>query len=26
LVLDGKIMCSGKIASVEEIKKWVQEV
>ncbi len=23
LVLDGKIMCSGKIASVEEIRKWV---
>ena len=23
LVLDGKIMSSGKIASVEEIKKWI---
>lgn len=23
LVLDGKIMCSGKIASVEEIKNWI---
>jgi small redox-active disulfide protein 2 len=23
LVLDGKIMCSGKIASVDEIKKWI---
>ena len=23
MVLDGKIMCSGKIASVEEIKNWL---
>ena len=23
LALDGKVMCSGKIATVDEIKKWV---
>lgn len=25
LVLDGNVKCSGKIADVEEIKKWIQE-
>jgi len=26
LAIDGKIKCSGQIASVEEIKKWLQNV
>ena len=26
LVIDGKVKCSGEIASVEKIKKWVQEI
>ncbi|MFC2154756.1 thioredoxin family protein [Candidatus Altiarchaeota archaeon] len=25
LVLDGKVVCSGKIATVEEIKAWIRE-
>ncbi len=25
LVLDGNVKCSGKIASVDEIKSWIQE-
>ena len=25
LVIDGKVKCSGEIASVEKIKKWLQE-
>ena len=26
LVIDGKVKCSGEIASVEKIKKWLQKV
>ena len=26
LVIDGKVKCSGEIASVEKIKKWLQEI
>ena len=26
LAIDGKVKCSGEIASVEKIKKWLQEI